>query len=646
MLSFIRRITQSKVGVFITMGVLAVIALAFALGDITGNAPSGAPSGANVAKVGDAQISDAELQQRVRVALDAERERRQGPVDINAFVDAGGVEGVLDQIVNTIALDRFAQASGMVASKALVDGQIASIPAFQGFDGKFNQATFERLLQQRGITQAQLREDIRRETFARWLITPTIGASQVADRMALPYASLLLEKRQADIAFVPARPEAGGAAPTDEQLATFYQRNRSRYLVPERRVLRYALVSRDSVANGVTVSDAELQAAYRAAASRYGATETRSVSQVIVADQALAGRLAQQVRGGATIEAAARGAGLEPSTVADVTREALAGRTSAAVAEAAFGAPANGVVGPVRSGLGFHVLRVTNVAQRAGRTLEQARGELTEELRTRKIAEALNAAQDRIDRGITEGGTFDEIAADARLQGQRTPPVTAQGFDPDNPERAPDPALERLYAAGFDAEEGDAPQLVALGEDGSFALVALERIVPAAPRPLATIRETVARDYGMDRARQAARAQANAIVKRVEGGAALRPAIAAEGVQAPPVQSIDVARADLARRGQELPPPVTLMFSMKQGSAKILEAPDRTGWFIVTVTGIQSGNAQGNADAINATRAGLASVVGNEYAEQFAAAARGSLGVTRNEQAVQRVRNTLTGRAE
>lgn len=646
MLSFIRRITQSKVGVFVTMGVLAVIALAFALGDITGIAPSGAPSGANVAKVGEAQISDAELQQRVRTALDAERERQQQPVDINAFVEAGGVEGVLTQVINSLALDQFAQASGMVASQALVDGQIASIPAFQGFDGKFNQQTFERLLQQRGITQAQLRDDIRRETFARWLITPTVGASQVADRMALPYASLLLEKRQADIAFIPARPEMGGAAPTAEQLTTFYQRNRARYMVPERRVLRYALVSRDSIAGSVNVTDAELQAAYRAAAARFGATETRSVSQVIVADQALANRLATQVRGGATIEAAARGAGLEPSTIATATREALATRTSAAVAEAAFGAPADGVVGPVRSGLGFHVLRVTDIAQRAGRSLEQAREELTGEIRTRKIAEAINAAQDRIDRGITDGGTFDEIAADARLSAQRTAPVTAQGFDPDNPGNAPDPALARLFAAGFDAEEGDAPQLVALGDDGSFALVALERIVPGAPRALDTIRETVAQDYRLDRARQAARAQANSIVKRVGGGTRLAQAISAEKVQAPPVQSIDVARADLARRREQLPPPVTLMFSMKQGTAKVLEAPDRTGWFVVAVTGIQSGNAEGNADAVNATRAGLASVVGNEYAEQFAAAARNAVGVTRNEQAVQRVRNGLTGRAE
>ncbi|TKD50134.1 peptidylprolyl isomerase [Sphingomonas baiyangensis] len=642
MLSFIRRLTNSRIGVIVTLGVLAIIALAFGLTDLSNVAPTGGPQGQTVATVGDAAITDRELEERTRIALNAAREQNPD-LDISSFVGAGGLEGVLSRVIGSVALEQFADASGMVASKALIDGRIASIPAFQGFNGQFDQATFERALASNQITQQQLRDDIRREIFAQWLLAPTTGASQVARQHALPYASLLLERRQADIAFVPARADAA-AAPSDAQLTAFYNSNRSRYMLPERRVLRYALVSPESVAAATQVTDADLQAAYRAAAARYGASTARSVDQVIVADEAAARRIATAVRGGTSIADAARGAGLVPTTIEDASQEALAGRTSAAVAAAAFAAGEGEVAGPVRSPLGWHVLRVSDVTQTPARSLAEVREELTAEVRQRKATEAIGATQDRLDTGITDGATFDELIAETRLEARQTPPVTARGFDPDRPAE-PDPTIARIAEAGFAAEEGDSPQLVAMGEDGSFALVALQRVVPAAARPLASIRETVARDYRLDQARQAARTQANRVIANVNRGTALRQAIGAAGIQAPPVQSIDVSRADLAARRQQLPPPVALMFSMKEGTAKLLEAPDRSGWFVVAVTGIDRGDASKDDNAINATRAGLGGVVGSEYAEQFTNAAQAVVGVTRDADAVARVRGSLTGEA-
>ena len=66
MLSFIRRIIYSKFGVVITLGVLAVIAIAFAAGDITGTRQGSAPLlGGTVAEVGDAKLGEADMRSRV-----------------------------------------------------------------------------------------------------------------------------------------------------------------------------------------------------------------------------------------------------------------------------------------------------------------------------------------------------------------------------------------------------------------------------------------------------------------------------------------------------------------------------------------------------------------------------------------------------
>ena len=82
-----------------------------------------------------------------------------------------GIDQVLVQVINSIALDQYGHDSGMVVSQKVVDGEIASIPAFQGLDGKFSQEQFDQLLRSQGITADQVREDIRRGLMAQWAIS-------------------------------------------------------------------------------------------------------------------------------------------------------------------------------------------------------------------------------------------------------------------------------------------------------------------------------------------------------------------------------------------------------------------------------------------------------------------------------------------
>ncbi len=454
MLGFFRRMTKSKVGIFVGLLLLAVIAIGFAMADLNGLRPgTTGSSGATVATVGDDKITDTALTERIRGDVQQAAQRQPG-LDIAQYIARGGFDGSLNRAISDAALRQFAQEHGLVVSDRYVDGQIASLPAFQGLDGRFNQQTFEQTLARARITPQQLRDDIRRATLTRLMLERTIESSFLPQQLALPYASLAKEARTGQVAIVPTAAFPAPAAPTDQQLQAYYTANRARYTVPERRVIRYAIVTPASVTAQSAPSDAEVQAAYRANAARFAPSQTRSISQVVVADQAAANRLAQAVRGGQSLGAAASAIGLEATTYAGQTRGQLAGRTSPAIAEAAFGAQQGAVVGPVRSPLGFVVFRVDAVTQVPGKTLEQARPELVAELAKTKGATALGAIQEKIDGGITDGATFDEIVADAKLSAQATPPITAQGIDPMNPAQ-PDSGLAPIVEAGFAAEAGD-----------------------------------------------------------------------------------------------------------------------------------------------------------------------------------------------
>ncbi|HEX8382334.1 MAG TPA: SurA N-terminal domain-containing protein [Sphingomonas sp.] len=644
MLQMFRRFTKSRAGIIISFLVLGAIALAFAAADVGDLTPGGAVASGDIAEVGGEGITANELRQAAESEVEAAR-RSQPSFDIAQYLGAGGLDQAVERLVNGQALWRFGETQDVVVSKRSIDGEIASIPAFLGPTGQFDPNLYQSLLTQRRLTDAEVRKDFAQELMAQRLTAPQVGASQVPALLALPYASLLLERRAGQIGFIPASSVPAGAAPTPAELQTFYGRNLARYTVPERRTVRYALVTPASVGAQAQPTDAEIAAAYRRDRARYAPSERRTIAQVVAADQGGANALAARVRAGASVADAARAAGLEATTRAAVDRAAYAATAGEAAATAAFAATKGTLIGPVRGPIGFVVARVEDVTLSAGRTLAQVRPEIVAALTRRKTAEALSEAQGAIDEALTGNATFDEVVADRKLQARSTRPLLASGADPENPAARPDPALAPILQAAFAVEPGDAPQLVPIGTDGGFALVALGNVVPAAPRPLAAIGDQVGRDLIADRRRQAARRIAAQVVAQAGKGTPLPRALDATGLRLPAPRPLDIARSQIAANPRGTEPALALLFSMAPGTAKLLEPPGRDGWLVIKLDRVQPGDARGNQGLINATRADLGRVVGREYAEQFVRAARNAVGVEVDRDAVARVRAELQGQA-
>jgi peptidyl-prolyl cis-trans isomerase D len=109
------------------------------------------------------------------------------------------------------------------------------------------------------------------------------------------------------------------------------------------------------------------------------------------------------------------------------------------------------------------------------------------------------------------------------------------------------------------------------------------------------------------------------------------------------VQGISAVRRDIARQGQQVPPPLQLLFTMPRGKAKLLPAPNGAGWFVVYLDKVVPGDAAGAPDLIEAVKSQFAQVVGDEYAQQFTLAARARAKVKRNEDALGKLKQELQG---
>lgn len=643
MISFFRRFINSRLGIIVTFVFLAIIAVAFAASDITGLS-SGTPAagGTSVARVGKAEVGLEELRRRVQDDVQSLRQR-QPTLDVVQFVNAGGFEATLERLINATALAQFGEKVGMVVSKRAVDGEIASVPELQGLDGKFSQSRYELLLSQRRITDAQIRADIVRSTLGQHLTSPTEGAGQVPVNLAAPYAALLLEKRAGVIGFVPTNAIGPGEKPTDAEIATYYKRNAARYTIPERRVIRYAVITPDLVKASATPTEAEISAAYKSQAARFAASETRTLSQVVIGDKAGADALVAKIKGGTAIDAAARAVGLDAAKLTKLDKKSYATQTSPEIANAVFAGARGSIVGPVKAPLGWAIVRIDAVEQIAAKSLDQARAELTKELSAQKLAAAMTALRDKVDDAIADNATFAEIVGDNKLQAQSTVPIIADGRDPENSTIAPDPKLAQIVKAGFAAEPGDDPQLAPVDQDGSFAVVSLDRVLPSAPPALATISNLVIRDFAINRALKKARTIAVDIVAKTNKGVPLSQAIAQSPIKLPDARPIASSRAQLASDPKGAPAPLVLLFSMANKTAKLLEAPNQTGYYVIYLDQIERAGSVNNPQLMQAMRGDLSKLVGREFVQQFVAATRKEVGVNKNDALIATTRKDLVG---
>lgn len=643
MITAIRKMITSRVGAIVALLFIALVGLLFAVSDVS-NLGLGGPSVGNgdVAKVGDRTITLVELRRRLDNGLAQARQQQPG-LTMQQYIAAGGLDRTLEQVTDLAALEQYGRKLGIGMSPEAVELAITRDPSFAGLTGSFDQRTFDQVIAAQGLSAQDVRKQVAASGIVRQLLAPSGQIGAIPQGVTLPYASLLLEERTGQASFIPASRFAPTRAPTEAELQTYFNRQRARYAIAERRVIRYALIDQSSLPAPAAITPAEIQAEYRANAASYAAQETRRLSQVIIGNRATADRVAAAARSGSLADAA-RAAGLQASVVTPANQAAFASASSAAIARDVFAANQGAVVGPMQVPLGFMVVEVLEVNRRPARSLAQATPEITASLVTRKRREALDNAFNRAQDALTNGASVTEVANDMGLTVVTTPALLENGTAPGNASWRPTPIIEPIVRTAFQIDEGQPGQMARVMGDEQFALIDVAEYLPVAPPPLAEIRERVIADWRQAEGARAARDRARRILEAVERGSSLAEATAAQGVPGS-VQTISGRRIGMVNGQGRLPPEVALMFSMARGSVKTLELPGGTGWMVIRLTSTQRGDATGNQQLLAAVEQQFGQALAGEYIEILARAARREFPVERNQAVIDRLRAELTGAA-
>lgn len=507
MLQFIR----NYAGSWIVKILFVLLILSFGVWGIEDMVRRGGVS-STVASVGKVDIDRAELDQEFRRQMERLRPMFGGALTAEQARQFGLLDQSLSALVQRALYDQAARDVGIAVGPEVVRLRIADEPAFRNPQGQFDPALFRSVLRDNQLTEDAYVAILRRE-LAREFVAGAVGAGVAPPKpLVEDLYRLRGEKRVAEMITLPNAAVGDVGVPDDADLNRYYEDHQVRFTAPEYRALTIAQLSPDALAKDVQIPEEQVRAAYDERASEFGTPERRTIEMVVVDDEAKAKDIAEAAKGKG-FAAAAKDAGADPITMENIARNELP-----EIGDAAFALAQGEVGGPVKSGLGWHVLAVTAVQPGSTRSFEEVRGQLLAELQKEKALDSVYSIANRVEDQLASGAPLDEVAQAQGLKVSKIAAVDSSGKAPDGKDAAPGLTdLPAMLKAAFQLASG-ATSTLTEGANNSFFAVHVDGVTPAKVKPLAEVRDQVVAGWQEDKRAQLAAAKAEEIAGKLKQG--------------------------------------------------------------------------------------------------------------------------------
>lgn len=520
----------------VLIGLLIVAFAVFGITDVFGRNVSG-----SVIVAGSRKVSPAEFRREFdQVRKRAEQQMGQ-PVSAELAAQNGLDRQVLQGLATRESFAELLHRIGIRPSDKLVADQIAKIPAF--FDpvsGRFEKKQYQQRLAENELTPEKFEGMLRDEMAQQHVVAGLTNALLVPRAYSALAAIYALESRDVSYLTIDPNSVAKPAAPTDAQLTAFMKENAAQLTLPEFRVLTLVRFSPQLVGASLPVDEAELKKRYDFKKDTLSTPETRSLVQIPAKDAAAAQAISARIQHGEDPAAVAKSLGVDAITYDGKPQTAIADHKLAA---AAFKLQP-GQVSAVQGDLGLAVVKIEGVTPGKTVTFEEARPALEAELRKDAAAEKVYALTQAYDDAHQKGANLTEAAQKAGVAATTIGPVTKDGRDQQG---QPVGGLnQKLMDTAYGLPAGGESEVVEAG-NGEYFAVRVEKVIPPAMPPLASIRPQLAQAWTMREVGKAMQAKAEALAARVRKGESLESVAASAGAPLTHVPGVD------RRSGQQNP---------------------------------------------------------------------------------------------
>lgn len=626
MMQGIRKAGQSLVGkliMFVLFGFLIFSFAIWGIGDIFQGYGRNSVARVGKAEIGLEQMRTAyqnELQQLTR------QQRRQITPEMARAI--GLDRRVLSRLVTESVLDQSARGMGLAVSDDTIRNLIFDDQVFKDGSGNFSPARFNELLRSNGFTEQTYVREQRATILRQQIAEMVMGGTSAPVALQEIGHRLRNEKRSVTFARVPASAAGEIAAPTEEQLKTFFNERKNAYRAPEYRSANILAISAETIADPSKISDADARAEYeKVKDQRYLTAETRTIQQITFATAEEAQAAKARIDAGESFEAvaASRNVAEKDLTLGTYTKNQL---FDAAIRDAAFALAEMGVSGPLTGAFGPVLLRATAIVPERVRPFEEVAGEVKAELAKSRASSEIMDLHDKIEDYRAAAKPLAEIAKEFNLTLRSVGPIDASLAKPDGATEQPLPGGNDTVQAIFRTDIGVDNEAVRLPRDSGYVWYDLTKIDPARDRTFDEVKSTVETQWRAEEVATKLAAKTRELVAKLDAGEPFDAVASAAGL------TIEKAEG-LGRQDErpELPANVvSLIFGTVVGKAGAAAGPDNSRVLFKVDSATVGPYARTTQEAENFERL-LSSSISEDMLAQYVAKRQNDLGVTINETA-------------
>jgi peptidyl-prolyl cis-trans isomerase D len=589
-----------------------------------------------VAEVDGTEISRNEVNYQFQRVVNNMR-RQLGPnFDIQQAVQLGVLDQTVDQMINARLITLDARRLGLHAGDELIRQTIMKDQRFQGLGNQFDRNAFRGYLAQEGMPEgafvATLREQIIRQQLASALGAATTVPGILQDTL-FRYRN---EQRVAEVVTIPFGKLTDIKEPSDSELADFHKKNPGLFTSPEYREVTTIYLDPDEVAKGIQLSEDRIKEEFEDRKSSLAVPERRDIEQALLFDEAKAKSLSQMLKQGQDFAKAVKEVtGKDPSRLGTLSKNEL---PDPSVAETAFALAKDTASEPVKSPLGWHILRITKIIPGKTPRLEDHRSAIAAELARETAIDDLIKLTGKLDDTLAGGATLEDAASSIGARVLHFPAVDADGRDqtgkpipnfPKGPE-----FMERVLSASI-GENSNVEETA----NGAFFVFRVDKLTPPAVRPLKEIRSQVVQAWKQTKVQSFANEQAEKLKEAAKSASSLAQAAKTGGrtmVTSKPFSRF--IRAPGSPISSELS---AALFAAKKGVPVI--GPTQTGLAVAVVTKVIPAEANKNKAEAESLKEQLRSALTNDAISQYLGSLRKRYSVVINRRALDYISGANTG---
>ncbi len=517
---------KSKLGYRILLGAVVLLLGGSMLLYLVPQTPGvGEVSTDTVAKIGDQSITVAEIRQQ----LDQMTQRNPAAKVMEPIY----AQRILSELVTQKEIEYEAKRLGITVSDQERADRIR-----QYLPTAFSNGTFVGMDRYAAEVQARfqltvpvfeelIRQSLLTEKFQK-LVTDGISVGPAELQQEFRYKN---EKVKLDYALIKPEDLEAKINPDDAEIKSFFEKNKSNYQVPERRIVRYALVDLNQIRQNIHVSDDQLKVQYQQNIQQYQLPNRVHVEHLLLMTvgktdaevdeiKKKAEDVLKQARSGAKFEDLAKKYTEDPGTK-DKGGDLgwlVQGQTVPEFEKAAFSLPKGQISDLVRTQYGFHIIKVVDKETAHTQSFDEVKDSLRAPLMLSQADKVASDTADKMSAAIRQSNkaSLDDLAKQYNLSIGETRPVSASDplIDLANSKDAKD-AIFRLRAGDLS---------LPIRTDRGYVVLVVKEIQPAHPGTLEEVRDKVIADLKHQKSIELARSKAEDLVKRVKAGEKFDPA--------------------------------------------------------------------------------------------------------------------------